>query len=77
MCFSSSLVWDFVKNITRKLANKISYKIEMFRRGVQICEGGSISASGFGPWVKGGGGGGGVQIRGGFKSAVTYRRLYI
>ena len=54
MCFSSSLVWDFVKNITRKLANKISYKIEMFRRGVQICEGGSISASGFGPWVKGG-----------------------
>ena len=54
---------------TKKLANRISYQIwykgclkGKFGRGVQICEGGSISASRFGP---------GVQIRGGFKSAVT------
>ena len=46
---------------TKKLANRISYQIwhkgclkGNFGRGVQICEGGSISASGFGP---------GVQIR--------------
>ena len=55
------------KNIDRKLANRISYRI-WYKRclkgkfgsrggGVQICEVGSISASGFGP--------------GGSKSAVT------
>ena len=54
---------------TKKLANRISYQIwykgclkGKFGRGVQICEGRSTSASGFGP---------GVQIRGGSKSAVT------
>ena len=36
VCFSSSFVRDFVKNIARKLANRISYQIGMFRRGVQI-----------------------------------------
>ena len=46
------------KNIDKKLANRISYQIWYKRclngwSGVQICEGGSISASGFGP---GGGG---------------------
>ena len=44
VCFSSSFVRDFVKNIARKLANRISYQIGMFRRG-------SISASGFGPGI--------------------------
>ena len=44
------------KNIDKKLANRISYQIwykgclkGKFGRGVQICEGGSISANGFGP----------------------------
>ena len=44
------------KNTDKKLANRISYQIwhkrclkGKFVRGVQICEGGSISASGFGP----------------------------
>ena len=44
------------KNIDKKLANRISHQIwykrclkGKFGRGVQICEGGSISASGFGP----------------------------
>ena len=44
------------KNIDKKLANRISYQIcykgcskGKSGRGVQICEGGSISASGFGP----------------------------
>ena len=57
------------KNTDKKLANRISYQIwhkrclkGKFGRGVQICEGGSISASGFGP---------GVQIHGRSKSAVT------
>ena len=43
------------KNIDKKLANRISYQIcykgcskGKSGRGVQICEGGSISASGFG-----------------------------
>ena len=50
VCFSSSLVRDFVKNIARKLANRISYQIGMpVSYEVQICEGGYISASGFGP----------------------------
>ena len=62
MCFSSSFVREFVKNIARKQANRISYQIGMFRRGVHICEGGSISASGFGL---------GFQFCGGSKSAVT------
>ena len=42
------------KNIDKKLANRISYQIRYkrcskgkFGRGVQICGGGSISASGF------------------------------
>ena len=42
------------KNIDKKLANRISYQIwykgclkGKFGRGVQICEGGSISANGF------------------------------
>ena len=50
------------KNTDKKLANRISYQIwhkrclkGKFGRGVQICEGGSISAGGFGP--------GGVHIR--------------
>ena len=34
-----SLVRYFVKNIARKLANRISYQIEMFRRGIKICDG--------------------------------------
>ena len=74
------------KNIDKKLANRISYQIwykgclkGKFGRGVQICEGGSISTSGFKPGVQIRGGsksaGGpnprGVQIRGGSKSAVT------
>ena len=44
------------KNIDKKLANRISNQIwykeclkGKFGRDVQICEGGSISASGFGP----------------------------
>ena len=44
------------KNIDKKLANRIIYQIcykrsleGKFGRGVQICEGGSISARGFGP----------------------------
>ena len=52
------------KNIDKKLANRISYQIwykrclkGKFGRGVQICQGGSISASVFRR------GGGGVQIR--------------
>ena len=60
------------KNIDKKLANRINYQIcykrslkGKFGRGVQICEGGSISTSGFGP---------GVQNRGGSKSAVTPAR---
>ena len=43
------------KNIDKKLANRISHQIcykgcskGKSGRGVQICEGGSISASGFG-----------------------------
>ena len=36
--FSLSFVRDFVKNIARKLVNRISYQIGMFRRGVKICE---------------------------------------
>ena len=32
MCFSSSFVQDFVTNIDRKLVNRISYQIGMFRR---------------------------------------------
>ena len=43
------------KNIDKKLANRISYQIRYkrcskgkFGRGVQTCEGGSISASGYG-----------------------------
>ena len=50
------------KNIGKKLPNRISDQVwykrclkETFCRGVQICEGRSISASGFGP--------GGVHIR--------------
>ena len=41
MCFSSSFLRDFVKNIARKLAKRISYQIGTFRRG-----GGSKSAKG-------------------------------
>ena len=48
------------KNIDKKLANRISYQIRYkrcskgkFGRGVQTCEGGSISASGYG--LEGGG----------------------
>ena len=44
------------KNIDKKLANRINYQIcykrslkGKFGRGVQICEGGSISANEFGP----------------------------
>ena len=44
------------KNIDKKLANKIIYQIcykrsleGKFGRGVQVCEGGSISARRFGP----------------------------
>ena len=58
------------KNIDKKLANRISYQIRYkrcskgkFGRGVQTCEGGSISASGYAQ--------GGVQIREGSKSTVT------
>ena len=54
------------KNIERKLANRISYQIryndaqkESLVEGVQICEGGSISANVYMD--------GGVQIRGGFQ----------
>ena len=52
------------KNFDRKLANKTSYQIPYkrcskgkFGRGVQVYEGGSTSATGYGP--------------GGAKSAVT------
>ena len=47
------------KNIGKKLPNRISDQVwykrclkETFGRGVQICEGGSISASGFGQGSK-------------------------
>ena len=40
MCFSSSFVRDFVTNIARKLANRISYQIEMFGRGSKSAKGG-------------------------------------
>ena len=50
MCFSSSFLRDFVKNIARKLAKRISYQIGTFRMGgVQICEGGFKSAGGLNP----------------------------
>ena len=39
LCFSSSFVRGFVKNIARKLVNRIGYQAGMFRRGVEICEG--------------------------------------
>ena len=53
--FSLSFVRDFVKNIARKLVNRISYQIGMFRRGVQICEGVPYPLADFKP--------GEVQIR--------------
>ena len=60
-CFFFYLYWGNVvlwlkRTSTKKLANRISYQIwykgclkGKFGRGVQICEGGSISANGFGP----------------------------
>ena len=59
-CFFLPLLRNVVlwlkRTSTKKLANRISYQIwykgclkGKFGRGVQICEGGSISASGFGP----------------------------
>ena len=67
--FTEECCFVMEKNIGKKLPNRISDQVwykrclkETFCRGVQICEGGSIYASGFGP---------GVQIRGGSKSAVT------
>ena len=61
------------KNIDRKLANRISYQIwykgclkGKSGRGVQICEGGSISASGFGP--------GGSKSASGFRPGVPNPR---
>ena len=67
--FTEECCFVMEKNIGKKLPNRISDQVwykrclkETFCRGVQICEGRSISASGFGP---------GVQIRGGSKSAVT------
>ena len=36
ICFSSSFVQDYVKTIARKLANRISYQIGMFRRGSDL-----------------------------------------
>ena len=67
--FTEECCFVMEKNIGKKLPNRISDQVwykrclkETFCRGVQICEGGSISAGGFGP---------GVQIRGGSKSAVT------
>ena len=48
ICFSSSFVRDFVKNIARKLTNRISYQVGMFRWGSKSAKG-SISASVFGP----------------------------
>ena len=92
-CFSLPLLRNVVlwwKRISAKsfqieLVTKYDTSmIETFCRGVQICEGRSISASGFGPggsisasgFRPGGsisacGFGPGVQIRGGSKSAVT------
>ena len=50
VCFASSFVRDFVKDIARKLASRISYQTGMLRRGkgFKSAKGGSISASGFG-----------------------------
>ena len=54
------------ENIDKKLANRISYQIRYkrcskgkFGRGAQTCEGGSISASGYGL-----GGGGSKSAKG-------------
>ena len=72
------------KNIGKKLPNRISDQVwykrclkGTFGRGVEICEGGSISVSGFGPGgsISASGFGPGVQIRGGSKPAVTPARL--
>ena len=57
--FSLSFVRDFVKNIARKLVNRISYQLGMFRRGVQICEEVPYPLAG-------------VQIRRGSKPSTTY-----
>ena len=59
------------KNIDKKLANRISYQIwynrclkGKFGGGNQICEGWSISASGFGPVVQ-------IRCDTGFKGALS------
>ena len=60
--WGNDVLW-LKRTSTKKLPNRISYQIwyngclkGKFGRGVQICEGGSISASGFGPGSKSAGG---------------------
>ena len=45
VCFSLSFVWNFVKNIARKLANRISYQTQefsiggfKFAKGLHVCQ---------------------------------------
>ena len=73
ICFSSSFARDFVKNIARKLVNRISYHIGMFRSGVQICEGGPYPLVGFGRGfhIRKRISTGGSKSAGGAKSAMT------
>ena len=39
VCFSLSFARDFVKNIARKLVNRIGYHIGMFRRESKFAKG--------------------------------------
>ena len=72
ICFSSSFARDFVKNIARKLVNRISYQIGMFRTESNLRRG-SISASGFGRGfhIRKRISTGGSKSAGGTKSAMT------